>query len=422
MKTELSARLAERLQRVLPGGDTRSATFYPPFPAAFARGEGPYLFDVDGNRYLDFWNNFTSLAHGHAHPAVVRAIAEQAARGTAFPGPHAGQAELAERLQARLPSLELLRFTNSGTEAVMLAVRAARAVTGRDVIIKAEGGYHGFWEQVPMTQAASQLLGIPESVARLTQRCEYNDVASLSAVMSEHGASAAALILEPVMGSGGVIRGEAEFLRTARDLCDRYGALLIFDEVITFRLSPGGQQELLGIRPDLTALGKIIGGGLPVGATGGRAELLAHFDPRRPSSIGHSGTFNGNPLTVAAGIATLDLLDQTAITTINALGARLADGLRACFAAAGVPAAVNHVGSLVQIHLDRVAEVRRFADANPGSALLARLHRCALEQGLLFAGRGLFCTSTVMDEAFVDAGLAAFARALSEALAMGARR
>jgi glutamate-1-semialdehyde 2,1-aminomutase len=419
VKTEKSSLLNERLRRVLPGGDTRSSTFYPPYPIALERGEGAFAYDVDGNRYLDFWNNFTALVHGHAHPRIVEAIRRQAELGTAFPSPHPAQAELAERIRERVSSVELLRFTNSGTEAVMLAVRAARAATGRDLLVKADGGYHGSWEQVPMTLGAGigGQGGTPEAVTALLRVCEYNDVASLEAVMEQDGERVAAVILEPVMGSGGVITGEPAFLRAARKLCDRFGALLIFDEVITLRLAMGGQQSVVGVEPDLTAFGKIIGGGLPVGATGGRARVLELFDPTRPGFIGHSGTFNGNPVTAAAGSATLELLDAAAIAKIDDLGERLAHGLDAALRAAGTRAAVNRAGSIVQLHLDRSEPVKTYRDASMRHRLLARVHRAALDEGLLFASRGLFCTSTAMDEASVDQAVAAFSRALARAAA-----
>jgi glutamate-1-semialdehyde 2,1-aminomutase len=323
-------------------------------------------------------------------------------------------AELAERLQSRVASVELLRFTNSGTEAVMLAVRTARATTGRDVIVKADGGYHGSWEQVPMARRAGigGQGGTPQAVEALVAWCEYNDVSSLEAAMAAHEGRVAAVILEPVMGSGGVIEAEPAFLQRARELCDRHGALLIFDEVITLRLAHGGQQSVVGVAPDLSCFGKIIGGGLPMGATGGRADLMRIFDPTRAGFTGHSGTFNGNPLAALAGSVTLDLLDAPAIERINRLGARLAQGLRRALDEHGVVAALNQVGSLVQLHLGRAAPVRTFADAGMQHPLLPALHRAALAEGLLFAGRGLFVISTPMDDGTVDAAVSAFERAL----------
>ena len=413
--TRKSGQLAERLRRVLPGGDTRSTTFYEPYPLALARGRGCWVWDLDGNEYLDFMNNFTSLVHGHAHPAIIEALIEQTHLGTAFPGPHATQAELAERITERVHSIELLRYTNSGSESIMLAVRVARALTGRDLIVKADGGYHGSWEQVPMSRGTGigSHAGTPQAVSELIKWCEFNDTDSLETAMEEVGEQVAAIVLEPVQAAGGVIEGKPEFFSSARELANRYGALLVLDEVVTLRLAHGGYQSVLGVEPDLTALGKIIGGGLAAGAVGGRGELMEQLDPRRPNFIGHSGTFNGNPLTAAAGCVSLDLLDTVAIERINALGSRFAEGLRALFEGTGIEGQVTQCGSLLQIHLEVAGPVHSFRDINPGSAFLKRLHRAALEQGIFFAGRGLICISTPMDETVIDEALEAMAKAVA---------
>jgi glutamate-1-semialdehyde 2,1-aminomutase len=286
-----SAQLSERLRRVLPAGDTRSATYYRPYPLALARGAGCEVWDVDGNRLIDLLNNFTSLIHGHSHPRIAAAIREQLELGTVFPAPNALQAELAERICARLASVEMVRYTNSGTESVIQAVRAARAYTGRVEIVKAIGGYHGSWEQVPTTyetgngggestEAALSAVGVPAFVQDVVHMVPYNDPGPLEQLMQERGERIAALIFEPVLGHG-VIAGDPEFFATARRLADEYGALLILDEVVTLRLAPGGYQSVLGVRPDLTTLAKIIGGGLPVGAVGGRGPTTATRSPWR---------------------------------------------------------------------------------------------------------------------------------------------
>ena len=244
--TAKSAELAERLRRVLPGGDTRTVTFYMPYPVALSHGLGATVYDVDGNAYTDLLNNYTSLIHGHAAPRIVQALVEQAPRGTAFPAPHALQAELAERLTARVASVDQVRFTNSGTESVLLALRAARAITGRSAIVKADGGYHGSWEQVPMTfDPAAPPAGTPPEVIRLIHTVDYNDIGQLEAVVAAHGDEIAALIFEPVLGEG-VIAGDPAFFAAARRLADRHGALLICDEVVSFRLREGGYQSELG--------------------------------------------------------------------------------------------------------------------------------------------------------------------------------
>jgi glutamate-1-semialdehyde 2,1-aminomutase len=394
-ETGRSRELADRLQRVLPGGDTRTGTFYDPYPLAIAHGSGYRLWDVDGNEFIDCLNNFTSLVHGNAAPAIVEALRAQAEQGTAFGAPHELQAEVAERIRARVASVEQVRFTNSGSEAVMLAVRAARAFTRRSEIVKAHGGYHGFWEQVPMTFGSP---GIPDEVRGLVHEVDYNDVAGLAEVMAEHGDRVAALVFEPVMTAGGVIEGTREFLSAARRLASQYGALLILDEIVTLRLDDGGYQAVVGVRPDLTAFGKIIGGGLPVGAVGGGAEVLSVFDPRRPNHIVHSGTFNGNAMTLAAGRVSLDLLTDEEIARINGLGGRLALRL-----AEEIPdAVITNCGSLLQIHFGTGAEIHRYRDTNMASETLARFHHAALAEGVMIASRGLLNLSTAMNETVVE--------------------
>jgi glutamate-1-semialdehyde 2,1-aminomutase len=419
VKTDVSARLDERLRARLPGGNTRAATFYPPFPVALTSGSGFVVRDIDGNEYIDVLNNYTSTVHGHGHPKIVEAIVGQASRGMLFPAPGVGQAELAERITGRIASIEHVRFTNSGTEAVMMAVRAARAFTGRDAIVKARGGYHGSWEQVAASPDANGVpaaevseaagrprrrsdAGIPTAVRRLVHEVTYNDTADLERAMAEHGASVAAVILEPVIGEE-TIRGDLGFLAAARRLATEHGAVLIFDEVVTARLHFGGIQTSIGISPDLTTLGKIIGGGLPVGAFGGRADIMAIFDPRQPDYLPHHGTFNGNALTMAAGCVSLDLLSQSEIDRINLLGDQLAAGLSSTFEAASVPFSVTSVGSLVLIHA-----------ASNGD--LAGLHRAALEEGVYLAPRGLMSVSTAMDAATIQDVIERMGRAVARAV------
>ncbi|HZS92101.1 MAG TPA: aminotransferase class III-fold pyridoxal phosphate-dependent enzyme [Chloroflexota bacterium] len=411
--TDASRELDNRLQRSLPGGNTRTTIFYLPYPIALARGAGYRVWDVDGNEYIDLVNNYTSLIHGHAAPAIVAAITAQAQLGTAFSSPSALQAEMAERLCSRITSIEWLRFTNSGTESNMAAVRAARAFTGRAEIVKAFEGYHGSWEQVHTVADPAQAptgadlarLGIPGPEWDLAHQVPYNDCAALEETMRAHGDRIAAIILEPMLFSGGVISGTPEYFALARDLADRHGALLILDEVVTSRMNIGGQQAVLGVRPDLTTLGKYIGGGLPFGAVGGRADVMDVFNPRHASYVQHSGTFNGNHLTLAAGLAALDLLPASEIERINALGEALAAGLDRAFSAARFPATTTRCGSLVQIHCD-------------DPATMARLHLAALGEGLYTAQRGMMNISTPMDDAVIGQVIDAFERAIAHTMAL----
>src|SRR5215211_9339024 len=285
IRTERSREIFERLERSIPGGNTRSLAYFPPYPLVISSGSGCRIRDADGNEFIDLLNNYTASVHGHAVPAVNAAMREQAALGTVFPAPGELQAELAERIVGRVASVEKVRFANSGTEAVMMAVRAARAFTGREKIVKAEGGYDGMWEQVPIAlpdDSDPYLAAMPEGVRKLVRMVDFNDVGQLEAAMEEEGDRVAAILMEPVTGTG-VFEGTAGYFAAARRLADEHGALLICDEVITLRLAFGGFQEVLGVRPDLTTMGKIIGGGLPVGAFGGRADVMELFDPRSPS-------------------------------------------------------------------------------------------------------------------------------------------
>jgi glutamate-1-semialdehyde 2,1-aminomutase len=417
IRTERSREIFERLERSIPGGNTRSLAYFPPYPLVISSGSGCRIRDADGNEFIDLLNNYTASVHGHALPAMNEAMCNQAALGTAFPAPSELQAELAERIVGRVASVEKVRFANSGTEAVMMAVRGARAFTGREKIIKAEGGYNGMWEQVPVFWPKDTYrAAMPEGVRELVRIVDYNDVGQLEAAMEEEGDEVAAMILEPVTGTG-VFAGTPQYFAAARRVADEHGALLICDEVITLRLGVGGFQGVLGVRPDLTTMGKIIGGGLPVGAFGGRADVMEVFDPRSPHHLHHSGTFNGNLMTMAAGCVALDLLTQGEIERVNALGERLAEGLRRSLA--GRPdlhGVVNNCGSLLHVNFGTEGEVSKYSDLKLDSPMAAAFHLAALDEGIYFAPRGFMNTSTAMDEHVVDEALEACSRALKRAV------
>ncbi|MBK8057495.1 MAG: aminotransferase class III-fold pyridoxal phosphate-dependent enzyme [Gemmatimonadetes bacterium] len=321
-------------------GDTRTGTFFLPYPTFMSSGAGTRMWDVDGNAYVDPLGNCTSVLHGHAHPHITAAIGAQAAKGTAFPFPGEPALRLAEEIRARVPSLERLRFCNSGTEAVIGAIRAARAFTGRSKILKMEGGYHGSADvaQVSVTpgvdaphypEGHAQGPGVPDGVVGDVLVAPYNDLETSQRLVRAHAHELAAVIVEPHLTAAGVIPAEREFLAGLRAVTEACGVVLIFDEIITLRLTRGGAQAMYGVTPDLTTVAKIIGGGLPVGAFGGRAEVMATFDPRSRGTVGHSGTFNGNAVTMAAGVAALELLTDEALQHINTLGGRLREGCSA---------------------------------------------------------------------------------------------
>lgn len=400
--TQRSKGFFERLSRSMPGANTRTATFFQPHPLTIARGEGAYIWDLDGNRFIDLVNNYTSLVHGHAHPEITGALRAHLDAGSVHPSPVEPQAELAERIVGRIGSVEQVRFTNSGTEANMHAIRLARAVTGRSRVLKCDWGYHGSWEGLPATR--TEIAGIPQPTLDLIEWVDYNDADQVHAIMEERGSEIAAIIVEPLLGAG-VIPGEREFLQATRDASRKHGALLVFDEVVSLRTAWGGVQGQLGIDPDLTTLGKVIGGGLPVGALGGSEGLMSRYDPRRPDGISHHGTFNGNVMTTVAGAKSLDLLSEGEIDRINALGNRLARGLASLSDGDGPKLIVTQAGSLVQAHFDSVEDVRRGADLRPDSESLARFHRAALTNGVYIAPRGELNVTTAMDDAVVDDAL-----------------
>src|SRR5215813_4873245 len=293
-KTTRSRALFEEAQQVLPGGNTRTTVFVDPYPFYAVRGTGPRIWDADGTERLDFNSNYTSLILGHAHAAVVEAVTEQATRGMSYPGPSEHEVKLAEMLTTRIPSMEVVRFANSGTEATMNAVRAARAFTGRSKLAKFEGAYHGTHDGVlvsvtpdatkfgsrkrPKSVPASS--GVTDAVLKNTVVLPWNDAEACAKILDRHGRDIAALIVDPLMANAGLLMPQLGFLERLREITDRLGIVLIFDEVISFRVSEGGAQQRFGIRPDLTTLGKIIGGGLAVGAFGGREEVMNAYDPR----------------------------------------------------------------------------------------------------------------------------------------------
>ena len=425
-----SAALHEAARRVMPGGDTRTIAFHPPYPLFIERAAGCLLVDADDHISIDALNNYTSLIHGHAHPAVIAAVAAQLPRGTAYAAAIEAQTRLAELIAARVASVDLVRFCNSGTEAMMHAIRAARAFTGRDLIVKMEGGYHGTYDDVevsvhpdPRSPAAGaahapigtlDAPGVPANTTDNVLVVPYNDVAAAERVMTERGDEVAAVIVEPVLGAGGMIPAETAFLEALRALTIEHGALLICDEVMTFRLAPGGMQEHHRVRPDLTAFAKIIGGGYPIGAFGGRAAIMERYDPSRPAPLWQSGTFNGNAVSMVAGIAAMDAYPPAEVDRINALGDRLRDGIDAALAEAGVGGVATGFGSFVGVHFvgaDR--QVRNYRAAFAGDRDLGRLlHLALLLEGVFVAPRLMLCTSTAMDESTVAEVLAAFGRAL----------
>jgi len=401
-----SSELFNRAKRVLPGGvnsPVRAFRAVGGTPFFVAHGHGSSLADVDGEEYLDYVCSWGALILGHAHPVVLDAVRAAAGRGWTYGAPCEAEVDLAEEVRQRMPSLEMMRFVNSGTEATMAAVRLARAATGRDIILKFDGCYHGHADSF-LVKAGSGVAtlglpdspGVPAALAGLTLTAPFNDARSVADLFREHADRIAAVIVEPYVGNAGFIPPESDFHPALRSLCDRHGALLIFDEVMTgFRVAAGGAQERLGVKPDLTTLGKIVGGGFPVGVYGGRADLMKRVAPEGP--VYQAGTLSGNPVAMAAGLATLRETSKPGFyETLNRRTDRLVSGLQNAARRNGVAVTTGHAGSMWGLYFTP-GPVRSYADARQSdTALFARWHKAAL-------ARGVFLAPSAFEAGFVSA-------------------
>jgi glutamate-1-semialdehyde 2,1-aminomutase len=405
----------------MPGGTTRTTTYFDPYPLYITRGEGCRVWDADGTERIDMLGNYTSMILGHAHPKVLEAIRKQAARGTGFAAANPVEVQLASLLCERVPSLDMVRFCNSGTEATMFAMRLARAFTGRSKIARIEGGYHGTHDYAEVSThpevaeagspeapiARPDSIGTPQDALDQTVVLPFNNADAAEAIIRREAGQLAAVILEPIIGAGGVIAATVEYLERLRNVTRELSILLIFDEVISLRVAPGGAQQLYGVTPDLTTLGKIIGGGLPVAAFGGRADVMELMDPRRQPNLAQGGTYNGNPLGMAAGLATMTELTPDVYEELNRQGARVTEQLAEVFTSHGVRAQVNGVGSLFGIHFTdrRVVDYRTKATSN--RKVTHSFFLGLVNHGVLMAPRAMGALSTPMGEddiqQFIDA-------------------
>jgi glutamate-1-semialdehyde 2,1-aminomutase len=424
MRDARARALRERAERVLPGGVSSPVRAFaavdgcPPDPV---RASGAHVVDSDGNQFVDFVLAYGPHILGHGPPEVLSALSKQLERGTAFGLTTEVEVELAERIVAALPSAEMVRFVNSGTEAAMSALRLARAATGRDLVVKFAGGYHGHADSLlaaagsgVATLALPSSPGVPSGAVQDTVVLDYNDSAALRTLFDERGERVAAVIVEPVAGNMGCVAPADGFLSELRSLCTEHGALLVFDEVMTgFRVAFGGAQALYGVVPDITCLGKVIGGGLPVAAYAARRELMLRLAPA--GDVYQAGTLSGNPLGMAAGCAVLDRLrDGLAYEVLEGLGSSLERGLVAVAAEAGVPCAVNRVGSMVTAFIG-VESVVDFRSAKAAElARFAAVHRAWLDAGVLWPPSQFETAflSTAHEHADVDRAVAAFAEGL----------
>ena len=399
-----SAAAHEAARAVMPGGNTRTTLFYTPYPTAMKSGQGCYLEDVDGNKYLDLCGEYTAGLFGHSDPRIQAMLHQVIANGISLASVGENEAKLAAILCARFPALELVRFTNSGTEANLMAVAAARAHTGRSKIIAFRGGYHG---GVMSFVTGGSVVNAPFSVTL----AEYNDLPGTLALIREHAADLAAVLLEPMMGSGGCIPASREFLAGLRDAAREVGAMLIFDEVMTSRHTAGGLQKLHGITPDLVTLGKYIAGGMSFGAFGGRADVMSVFDSHRPGALVHSGTFNNNVLSMSAGMLAMgEIFDDSAAEALRKRGDGLRDALNAICAKHGVAMQFTGIGSMVQPHFRLGQILRPYTASAQEDGLRELFFLDMMKAGIYIARRGMVALSLPVG----DAELARYIAAVEE--------
>ncbi len=424
-----SAALHKRATHVLPGGNSRTTVHLDPYPAYAERGFGAVIVDAEGVERLDFLNNYTSLIHGHADPDVNRAVVEQIGFGTAFAAPTDREIGLAELLVERIPSVEQIRFTNSGTEAVMIAIQAARGYTDRPKIAKFEGCYHGTYDFAgvstftPPVDAGSgdpvsypYSAGTPQSVLDDVIVLRYNDTEMLERKLEKHRHELAAVLIDPMPLRIGMISAEQQFLERLRELCTDYGIVLIFDEVISLRVGYGGMQDQLGVTPDLTTMAKIIGGGFPVGAAGGSAEVMAVFDPRGGNQkVQHGGTFSANPVTMVAGLAAMEKMTKEEFSRLDALGDYLREGLAEAMDGARIQGQVTGQGSLFNIHLHNrpLSDYRSSVPTPEEKARMLKIHDYLIDHAAIVTPALGGCLSTPMTENEANDLIDAFAAALA---------
>ncbi|TET68194.1 MAG: aspartate aminotransferase family protein, partial [Dehalococcoidia bacterium] len=389
-RTQKSRATLEAARKYMPGGDTRTSIWFEPYPFWIDKAEGCRFTDVDGHEYIDFHNCYTTMILGHANPKVVAAVREQVAKGTAFGALIPTVVRWSELICNMVESVDKVRFGNSGTEAVMIALRVARGLTGKDMILKTDGCYHGSYDPVVYPSDAA---GIPKSARGDSIIVPYNDKEAAEKAIVENKDRLAAVIVEGAMGAAGMIPPRNGYLEFLRKVTAENGVLFILDEVISLRLAWGGVQSIYGIKPDLTTMAKIIGGGYPVGALGGREDLMQLFSPE-VRRVYHAGTLNANPITATAGVATMEQLNAQVIDRINRLGESFADGVRAVFKKLNIKGQVTGMGSLQNIHFSDKPVVNGKSAREANKDLLHLFYLAMQERGMFSAARGLYVMST----------------------------
>lgn len=429
-QTSISAKLFEEACAVMPGGNSRIAVYQSPYPIFIAEAKGSKLKDVDGVERIDFINNQSALVHGHCFEPIMEAVSKQLRLGTSFSGPTRAELELAQHIVKRVASVERVRFTNSGSEAVMFAVKAARAFSGRYKIAKCEGAYHGSYDFVEVSRGSGPATwgpreapervpyskGTPPCVVDNAVVFPFNDIETSRKILENEVSEIAAVIVEPVSNRTGLIDSKPEFLDFLRSFTEKNGILLIYDEIISFRVGYGGAQERHRAVPDLVTMGKVIGGGFPIGAVGGRQQVMEVFDQRASSpAVPHTGTFNANPISMVAGLAALKAFDKDAVARLNVRGASVREAINAIFRKQGIEGQASGAGSLLRIHFksEPLSDHRSAYPTPEQQRAIAALHKEYLNRGIVVSANCSANISTVVSDAEIDQ----FLRVTGEAIA-----
>ncbi len=403
-KFPMSKKRHEKLINYIPGGATRSLSYFKPYPIHIDYGQGAYVYTHEGHKLLDVTNAYGAIVHGHGDPDVAKAVQDGIVKGSQYSTPTDGQYKLAKLLCERVPGFDKVRFLNSGTESTMFAMRTARAVTGRDKILKMTGGFHGTHDSVAASTKKNVITaGIPKGMTEDMLEVPFNDFDALEKAIKENASELAAVIMEPFLGAGGVVLPKQGYLEHARKLTTDHNAILIFDEIFSFRVNTGGCQKLWGVTPDLTTVGKVVGGGLPIGVFGGKEEFMNIFCHENTATpLYHSGTFNGYETLMQAGYAALSKYDEKAVTYINSLGDRFQKGLLESFLSNGLKIQSNQIGSLLNLHFYNEPITTAEQVLLSEEKLHSLMHLSLLNKGIFNIPRGLFILSTSITEDEID--------------------
>ncbi len=394
----------EMMINYIPGGATRSLSYFRPYPLHIEYGKGAYVFTPEGHKLLDVTNAYGALVHGHGDPDVVAAVSEGIQKGSQFSTPTQSQYKLARLLCERVPGFDKIRFVNSGTEATLFVLRTARTYTGKDKILKMAGGFHGTHDCVAASTKKNVITaGIPRGMTEDMLEVPFNDIQALETAVRDNKDTLAAVIMEPFLGAGGVVLPEEGYLKAVREITEKYQVLLIFDEIFSFRVHPGGAQALYGVIPDLTTIGKVVGGGLPIGVFGGKADIMNIFcHEQTKTPLYHSGTFNGYDTVMQAGYAAMEKFDAAAIERVNQMGDRFKKGLDQSLEKNGLNIHANQIGSLLNLHFVNERPTNNAIVQKSEENLHALMHLALLNRGIFNIPRGLFILSCVMTQAEID--------------------